>query len=228
MIKHPYSEISRDSKAADYLCNHCLLKLETLQKYGVGYANICFCGGRYPYMPSIAFQLRENGKVAGIKYMSIDRVQLVNDSNERLIDIVDLYPYRSRTHLYGIHTVDDCAKTIVICDSEINAMTVHDCGLDAVSLPYGRDPIDDKGRQWPANSWIDRDARFLARFDNIRILMGSDEKGQAAARTIAKWLGNARCSVVILPEGCKSPNQMLRDGRSTELIEAIKAARPQK
>lgn len=218
-----YSPVDYESRARDYLCEERSLQFSTLQKYGVGAEDVWF-HETGAYVPAILFPLNNaSGEIKGMKYLAIDRIKSADGKDRKILRAEK----HSEYHLFGMGTVPKDATTLVICEGEIDAMTVHDCGFNAVSVPFGAHADSDDGRPNASNKWIQNDYDFLERFDDIKVLMDSDETGQAAARTIIKRLGNARCSLVKLPEGCKDPNQMLTEGKEQQLIDAINAARPQ-
>ena len=99
--------------------------------------------------------------------------------------------------LFGLHTVPDDAKEIVLTEGEFDAMAVAQAtGRPAVSLPNGC-------RSLPVPV-----LPLLERFDKIYLWMDSDTPGQEGAQTFAKKLGLNRCYVVHCKEA-KDANEAL-------------------
>jgi len=105
--------------------------------------------------------------------------------------------------LFGWHTIDDDTRVVVICEGEIDAMSMAQCGFPALSVPFGAGTGN-------KNEWIENDWELLERFEKIYICMDSDEPGREAAFDIANRLGFHRCLIVRLPE--KDVNDCLVKG----------------
>jgi len=120
--------------------------------------------------------------------------------------------------LFGWHTIDDNAREIVICEGEIDAISMNSYGYNSLSVPYGAGVNG-------ANKWIENDWHLLDRFDTIYICMDMDEPGQKAAQDIVTRLGLHRCKIVSLPlndvNDCHTNNLDL-----TEYIKSAKYVQP--
>ena len=118
--------------------------------------------------------------------------------------------------LFGWHLIDPKARTIAITEGEIDAMTLHQCGIPALSVNAGAG-----NHQWIENDW-DR----LERFSDILVFFDGDESGNKGAQEIITRLGNDRCRRVVLP--VKDANEYLQKGAEKFDFEtAIDAAKPQ-
>lgn len=102
--------------------------------------------------------------------------------------------------LFGWHLIDPKARTVAIAEGEIDAMTLHQCGIPALSVNAGAG-----NHQWLENDW-----QRLDRFSEILIFFDSDEAGKAGAQEIARRLGLERCKLVTLP--AKDANEYLQQG----------------
>lgn len=102
--------------------------------------------------------------------------------------------------LFGWHLIDPKARTIAITEGEIDAMTLHQMGIPALSVNQGAG-----NHQWIENDW-DR----LDRFSDILICFDNDEPGNKGAVEVIKRLGIERCRRVIM--GANDANQWLQDG----------------
>lgn len=118
--------------------------------------------------------------------------------------------------LFGWHLIDPKARTVAITEGEIDAMSLHQVGIPALSVNAGAG-----NHQWLENDW-DR----LDRFSEILIFFDSDEAGVKGAKEIAKRIGADRCKIVNLP--AKDANDYLMQGADlSDFDQAIQQAKPQ-
>jgi len=118
--------------------------------------------------------------------------------------------------LFGWHLIDPKARTVAICEGEIDAMTLHQVGIPALSVNAGAG-----NHQWIENDW----AR-LHRFSEILIFFDSDESGEKGAREVMHRIGAERCKRVNLP--AKDANEYLLSGADgADFWECVKTAKPQ-
>ena len=122
--------------------------------------------------------------------------------------------------LFGKHACANHSGTLVITEGEIDAMSVAQFGLPAVSVPYGAKCDTPQGTN-PNDEWIQNDWDWLQQFHTILLCFDSDEAGQAAVRDLVPRLGRERCSVIKLPEGRKDANECLTAGDADALAKAI-------
>jgi twinkle protein len=116
--------------------------------------------------------------------------------------------------LYGWHLIDPKCRTVAITEGEIDAMSLHQCGIPALSVNAGAG-----NHQWVESDW-DR----LDRFSEILICYDSDEAGQKGAREIASKLGTERCRLVTFP--LKDANECLMQGfDGSDFYDSIKDAK---
>lgn len=119
--------------------------------------------------------------------------------------------------LFGWQAIDPNARTLIITEGEIDAMSWHSFGFPAVSVPFG-------GGVGAKQNWIESDFDRLEQFDTIYLSMDMDEVGEAAANEIAKRLGQHRCFRVVL--SMKDANSCLAAGVSRDvMVQALKDAR---
>lgn len=117
--------------------------------------------------------------------------------------------------LFGWHLIDPKARTVVIAEGEIDAMTLHQVGLPALSVNAGAG-----NHQWIENDW-----ERLERFSEILVCFDNDEAGDKGAAQVINRLGLERCKRMRV--GAKDANQWLQDGATPEqFIEAARTARP--
>ena len=119
--------------------------------------------------------------------------------------------------LYGQHLCRDGGKLIVITEGEIDAMSVTQAmGLTwpAVSLPNGAGG---------AKKSISKALQFLESFEKVVLLFDEDEPGREAVEEVAPMFTMGKVYVGKLP--LKDANEMVKAGRSKELIDAVWGAR---
>lgn len=115
--------------------------------------------------------------------------------------------------LWGWQAIPADARSVVITEGEIDALSVWQCGIPALSVFSG---VSNLG-------WIESDHDRLDRFSDIVLCLDMDDAGQGAARKIAERLGLDRCRIVSLPK--KDANECLLAGMRDEIIAAIQDAR---
>lgn len=116
--------------------------------------------------------------------------------------------------LFGWHLIDPKARTVAICEGEIDAMTLHQCGVPALSVNAGAG-----NHQWLENDW-----ERLDRFSEILIFFDNDDAGKAGAQEIVRRLGLERCKLVTLP--AKDANDYLLQGAdASDFWEATRNAK---
>ena len=116
--------------------------------------------------------------------------------------------------LFGWHLIDPKARQVAICEGEIDAMTLHQVGIPALSVNAGAG-----NHQWIENDW-----ERLERFSDILIFFDADEAGQKGAKEVAHRLGNERCRLVTLP--AKDANEYLQAGADgSDFWECVRTAK---
>lgn len=118
--------------------------------------------------------------------------------------------------LFGWQAIPANARSVVITEGEIDAVSSAAFGFPALSVPFGG---GGKGKQ----NWIENEFDRMERFDKIYIATDMDEPGEQAAAEIASRLGRHRCYRVKLPH--KDANKCLMEGVSKEIFaECVSAA----
>lgn len=118
--------------------------------------------------------------------------------------------------LFGWHLIDPKARTVVICEGEIDAMTLHQVGLPALSVNAGAG-----NHQWIENDW-----QRLERFSEILVCFDNDEPGDKGATEVIARLGLERCKRMRV--GAKDANEWLMAGATPEqFLEAARTAKSQ-
>lgn len=131
--------------------------------------------------------------------------------------------------LFGIDRLDPSSEEAVICEGEIDALSLLTAGVEnALSVPDGA----------PAklrDEWSADDMAFgylvackddLARLKRIVLATDGDKPGEVLREELARRLGRDRCFLVTWPEGCKDANDVLRQHGPDYLRNLIDAASP--
>lgn len=111
--------------------------------------------------------------------------------------------------LFGWQAIPESAREVVICEGEIDALTFHQYGYPALSVPFG-------GGGGNKQQWIDYELANLDRFETVYLSMDNDEAGDEGLNEIINRLGTHRCRVVKLPH--KDANECVQKGVPKEVI----------
>jgi twinkle protein len=103
--------------------------------------------------------------------------------------------------LFGWHLIDPRCRRVAICEGEIDAMTLHQVGIPALSVNAGAGN----------HQWIDNDWERLDRFSEILLCYDNDDAGNKGVREVAARLGIDRCKVVHFGE-YKDANEAFQAG----------------
>jgi len=118
-----------------------------------------------------------------------------------------------RPGLYGQHLWRDGGKYLCITEGEIDALSVSQLFDDkwpVVSLPNGAQS---------AAKAIKDELDWLMKFDNIVLMFDNDDAGKEATETVCHLLPPGKVKVAQLP--LKDANEMLKEGRGGEVVEAF-------
>ena len=117
--------------------------------------------------------------------------------------------------LFGWHLIDPRARSIAFTEGELDAMTLHQVGIPALSVNAGAGN----------HQWIERDWEKLEHFSEIFLCFDDDEAGRKGAAEVAARLGLERCKIVKF--GAKDANEWLMSGADgEEFHHALSIARP--
>lgn len=144
----------------------------------------------------VAFPFIRDGETCNIKYRSI-----IDKKDMRVIGGCEQL-------LFGWHLVPENARSITICEGEIDAMSFYDYGITAMSVFSGAGNF----------AWLDNEFQRLEQFSEIFLCLDSDDAGKKGAATLVERLGVERCRIVTLPR--KDANECLVAGISTQEIHA--------
>lgn len=109
--------------------------------------------------------------------------------------------------LFGWQAIPSNARTVVITEGEIDALSWAAYGHPALSVPFG-------GGSGNKQRWIEGEYDRMDRFERIYLALDMDGPGDEAALEIANRLGRHRCLRVKMPR--KDGNACLVDGISRD------------
>jgi twinkle protein len=179
--------LSDQSPVMQYLINDRKLTIETLQSFQIGEK------GRSYVIPYV-----REGQTTFVKHIGLDRV----DGKKQIHVTKDCEPC-----LFGWHMVPGNSRAVRICEGEIDAMSLYQYGLPALSVPFGAGAGDKQ-------KWVEYEFDRLSAFDEIFLCFDMDEKGSQAINELVKRLGRHRCRVVKLP--FNDANECLQKGVTEE------------
>ena len=152
---------------------------------------------------NIGEQFRDGKSYAVFPYFRDD--QLVNAKYRNPDDKRDMRQEAgAEPCLFGWHLIDPRARSVAITEGEIDAMTLHQAGIPALSVNAGAG-----NHQWIENDWV-----RLERFSEINVCFDDDDAGRKGAAEVIQRLGVKRCKLVKF--GAKDANQWLMDGAGGE------------
>ncbi len=189
-----------NSSVGRYLINERKLTLETLHKFHIK-----------EIQNEIVFPYYIEDKLTLIKYLQINR-----PNGKKIIRVSP----NSQHCLFGWQAVPKDARSLVLVEGEIDAMSLHQYELDLaiLSVPFG-------GGTGAKHQWLEHEFDRISAFDEIYLCLDNDAEGQAATHELIERLGRYRCRIVQLPR--KDANECLQAGMSTEDIrKCFENARP--
>lgn len=183
------AELQFSSPVTRYLMDERKLTMETILAYKIGER------GR-----QIVFPYLRDGELIFAKYLGLDRTD-----NKKQINVEP----NCEPCLFGWHLIPINARTVTLCEGEIDAMTLYQYGFPALSVPFG-------GGSGKKHQWLEYEFERLAIFDEVYLCLDDDEQGQAASRELVERLGRHRCRIVKLP--LKDANECLKTNLARETI----------
>ena len=161
-------------------------------------------------------QLRDGKTYAVFPYFDQTGEKLINAKTRNVAEKRDMRQEAGAAPcLFGWHLIDRKARVVTITEGEIDAMTLHQMRVPALSVNQGAGN----------HQWIEVDWEKLERFDEILICFDHDEAGEKGAVEVIRRLGIDRCKRVHL--GAKDANQWLQEGADAcDFQTAMSEARP--
>jgi twinkle protein len=136
----------------------------------------------------------EDGKeLLNVKYIGIDR----DENGKKLVH----QEKGCAPALFGWNAILASAREVIITEGQIDAMTWHQMGYPALSVPDGV----------ASDAWVEFEWDNLERFDTIYLNFDNDKPGQEAVYKVAKRLGVHRCLSIMFTDH-KDANDALQAG----------------
>lgn len=187
-------------KMLEYLTQERKLTLETINKFRVGTTDT-----------AIFFPFIKDDELTLVKYRPVNGKPRPTEANCKPI-------------LFGWQAVPDDSREVVICEGEIDAMSMHQYlnnvdlnRYSCLSVPFG---AGSGGK----HNWLAYEYNDLERFETIYLCMDTDTAGHEAADDLSDRLGKHRCKIVQLPH--KDVNECLQKGiTEDEIKQAIDNAK---
>lgn len=126
-----------------------------------------------------------SGHAVGIKFRSLDPEAKPKYTG----------PSGEAKRLFNARALAVPSDVIALTEGELDAISIEQAGIPAVSVPSG------------AQSWKDHYPRMLAGYARVFVAVDSDEPGQALAEKVLAKVNNA--VKVEWPEDCKDANDVL-------------------
>lgn len=170
--KHKLEPLSDKSPVMDYLTKMRKLSPKTILAFQIRQKG-----------NDIVFPYFRDNELIFVKYLKLERIK---GKKQMYID-VDCEPC-----LFGWQMLPPHAHSVIICEGEIDVMTLSQYGLPALSVPFGAGGGN-------KHAWIEYEFERLAIFDEIFLCMDDDQEGHIATKELIERLGRHRCRVVKLP-----------------------------
>lgn len=150
----------------------------------------------------------ERTVLVNLKYLAVSRVS----GKKKIWQTKDGLPC-----LFGWQAMPSDARSCVITEGEIDAMSMAEYGFNALSLPIGAGG----GKKL---DFIENEFANLERFETIYICLDNDPSGLSTIKELCERLGNHRCKIVSLP--MKDANECLQSNVPVEeIVRCIKESR---
>jgi twinkle protein len=170
-------EILRESSPVmRYLTEDRLLLPDTLREYRIQETSM-------KSKEWIEFPYYRNGEVIFIKYLALERKEGSKDF---------FVTPNAEPCLFGWDQLAPDAREVIITEGEINAMTLHQMGYNALATPFG-------GGSGNKHTWLETEYDRLDRFETVYILGDNDGPGRKMTEDLVKRVGQHRCKVLTLP-----------------------------
>lgn len=196
--------IKPDSLTQAYLVNNRKLTEETIAAFKVAEHPNTFT--ECPDNPAnIIFPYLRDGELINIKHLG-----LLRPNGKKLIHQAK----NPEPCLFGWQALDPKTRKVCITEGELDAMSLHQYGAPALSVPNG-------GGVGGKQDWIEVEYERMARFDEIFLCLDMDKTGLDGAMDIAERLGFYRCRLVSLPH--KDANDCLLAGVTVgEMVQCLR------
>ena len=124
------------------------------------------------------------------------------------------------SYLYNLDNIN-WSKPVVITEGEIDVASLHEVGIQAVSVPNGASLSGDPLQR----SYIKNSLQLFDTVPQIILATDNDEPGIALREKLADAYGRDRCAYIDWPSGCKDANDVLCNMDSDALEKLVQGAK---
>ena len=166
----------------------------------------------------ISFPYYKDGKVVNIKYRGRGK----KFKQE----------YKSEKCFYGFDSLREDADKIVICEGEMDALSVIESNnqtmgilSNVISVPDGAPPPNSNPSDLKF-SYLESAEKYLMSAKKIVLAVDNDSAGIKLQKELSRRIGRERCFTVEYPDGCKDMNDVLIKHSPAKVMEIIRNAKP--
>ena len=167
--------------------------------------------GIQDYTNTIMFRYFKNGELVNVKFRDKDKNYQLVGGAERCL-----------------YNIDACeaSDVVIICEGEMDAATVVECGINEVmSVPDGAPVPDAKTYNNKFEFLNDEKAvRLFSEVKSVILAVDNDAPGLALREELARRIGKEKCYTVEYPDGCKDLNDVLVAHGSEAVVSVLKSA----
>lgn len=168
------------------------IEAQTARTYRLGYA----ADGEYAGRLAIPY-ITADGSVVDIRYRA-----LTPEQNPKYLSRPG-----SKSHLFSVGSLLADGDTVYITEGEIDAITLNQCGLNAVGVPG-------------ASNWQEHWKRLFDDYDHVIVVCDGDQPGRDFGKKVAERIEGA--TAIHLPDG-EDVNSMYVNDRDA-LLGALRVA----
>jgi twinkle protein len=179
-------KLSDQGPALTYLMSGRGLSLETIQAYRLAQRQDPKHGWQ------IVFPFKRNDELLNVKYLALERTA----DGKKIIS----FEGECELCLFGWQAIPEDARSVVITEGELDALSWFQMGYPALSVPNGA----------KSDKWIETEFEHLERFETVYLSFDGDKDGQDAIPKLVERLGRHRVRVVTLPH--KDANECIQKG----------------
>lgn len=187
-------------RVAHYLLFDRKISRESIEMYSVGSAEKRIGSESHDCVVFPFFD--DDGNPIKLKYRGIKP----NEKGKRAF----LQEGKEKASFFGLNTLEPLRKTVVICEGEMDALTISAYGYANVLSPANG-----------AGSWDRNWNEKLAPYSLIHVAYDNDKAGKDGADKVSKALGTIRCRKVVWPDGFNDANELRQSGYSVEQIDEV-------
>lgn len=174
-----------------YLTGERKLSLDALRAYKIGASKDD---------TEIVFPFLRNGELLNVKHLKLDR-----QNGKKIMRVAA----GCEPCLFGWQAIPETARSVTICEGELDAVTLWQYGYPALSIFSGAGN----------HQWVENEYEHLERFSEIFLVFDNDAPGKKGVAELVNRLGRHRCKIVELL--CKDANECLQKDLPKECVDEL-------